>query len=266
MSDVVVRRILGAVRFLDRSTESLITIPMQLDGNNLQFIRNRLYCYVIKSVSTLSEHTKQFEQPPEEPPFGSLSYLLTVTDPKNKYLPQQFTIRLPKDHDQEQNNNANSLFRPIDIKLFPSPCAPLNLNWSTIRVTIVYTADGFTGEKPAAGALLLVRRVSDNAIIARGLSDKRGEALVIIPGIPITNFSEEDNGETSDETDSDEDTTDPVVVYETSAQLEIIFDPDGTWPVNPRTLEQNRSEFLRGTDPVTLKTGRTETRSIVMNL
>ena len=55
-----------------------------------------------------------------------------------------------------------------------------------IRASVTAQATG----QPLSGALLRVERTSDATYLAGGISDSRGEALVAIPGIPVTTWEE----------------------------------------------------------------------------
>ena len=94
---------------------------------------------------------------------------------------------------------------------------------------------------PVPGALCRILNASDE-VIAGGMSDKRGEAVIIVPGIPVSDFAREDDTGTDDpefdepdpeldDEDLETDDTDylasgSVVEMETPVKLTIVVTPD----------------------------------------
>ena len=68
-----------------------------------------------------------------------------------------------------------------------------------------------------------------------------------------------------DHRDGDDD-EDPVLAFEIPAKLQVIFDPEASWPVDPDHLEAEEETLLRDTVDVLLRTGRTENISIRLEL
>ena len=89
--------------------------------------------------------------------------------------------------------------------------------------------------------MIRVIRVSDDSRIAAGLSDGRGEALVAVPGIPVTTWGE-DAG--------------PVLTTEVEARLEVVFDPASGPVPDPDDLEARRNELRLKSSTVMLASGR----------
>jgi len=98
--------------------------------------------------------------------------------------------------------------------------------------------------------------VADDTVLSSGLSDLRGEALVIVPGVPITQFADE----TDDYGDGDD--PPPVVVSERPARLEVSLASSPAWPVNPDELELNHTSNIVASENLTLRTGRMEKLTI----
>ncbi|VAW63279.1 hypothetical protein MNBD_GAMMA09-516 [hydrothermal vent metagenome] len=258
MTEQIDSRAIGALKCIDRATGYILTRPLNVISESADFIRNRSNLYVIKKVAGLGEYTDSFNPVPSLPATGSLSVTVQVKDPLNQYLPRTVDINLPLDTSPENIENSNSIFRPIEVSLYAAPNAGLLSNWSTVRVSVLRN-DNVLGEVPVKGSLLRIIRQSDNAVLSSGLSDGRGEALVIIPGVPITQFSEEESSDTELGNDT------PVVVSELSVRLEVSFDSSVSWPVNPDVLEANHSSNLVATENMALRTGRMEKINIVLN-
>jgi hypothetical protein len=256
----VTRRVLGAVRFVDGNTGLQVTGPLSIETSGARFVRNRRGCYVIWDAPSLENHAEAFEQPPGDPPLSSVTIELKVADPGNRYLPRRCAIRLPRDPDLQHVDEEESLFQPVDVRLLPSPTMGTAPGWAVVRATVV--AEGTNEALP--GALIRVLRTSDSELLAWGLSDWRdrakGEAMVTVPGIPITTWGD-GNGEGGNG---------PVIVNEIQVTLETFFDPDfepaaGDLP-DPEDLEARRAELPSSSTTVHLASGRTIAISLAVPL
>ena len=276
VNENVDRRYLGALRMIDRVTGNELNRPVRVTAPGLRFFLNRSFLQVISQAKGLEAHLEVFETPPDEPDALTREFTLSIEDPSGEYLPRSASIDLPL---VAAPGEENSLFTPIDIKLFVAPAAHASPNWSIIRASIYDLAD-MEAEDPVAGALLRVLDANGQLLMS-GLSDQRGEAAVIIPGIPITTFS------TGTEPDGDPE-TDPndaedwlaagsVIETETPVTLEIVVSPATPWPVDPSVMEARRNEWRRqfrdnDSDQVRdglaleLKTGETQSVKLFVNL
>jgi hypothetical protein len=251
-------RILGALRCVDHATEATIRTPLKVVADNVRFIRNLSSYYVISHAPGLEEHITEFEAPPMIPPLDSIEITVSVEDPGGTYLPRTDTITVPRDPDPEA---THSVFQPVDVILYRTSNASVQVNWSIVRGS-VFQLDEESARISIRGALLRVIRTEDDAVLARGLSDTRGEFLITVPGIPITSFA---NGED----DGEETPSGPVVTSETPVCLEVIVDPALPWPVNPDELEAHRASWVRNADEpllLSLKTGHMEKVEITVDL
>ena len=248
----VEQRVLGALRCVDATTLAPLEEPLTIEGEGVRLLRNRSGLRVIRDWPPLADHVTAFEAPPATPPVGSLSLELTVRDPGGRYLPRRVRTALPRDPRPERATESDSLFLPVEIPMYPSPGAPVGANWVELRVTVSEAATG----DALGGALLRV--VSDGQVLARGLTDWRGEGLVPVAGVPVTTWSTE---------------PDAVVVTEIPASLEAVFDPAsgvrspaavvraGQTPlalplVDPEAIEAARAGLPQGTRALRLAAGR----------
>lgn len=271
------RRYLGALRFVDQVTQRMLTRPLRLSGRGLTFFPNRSAFYVISRAAGLESHLTAFEEPPDTPDPGTLDFSLSVQDPSGEYLDRRLAFKLPRDPDPKA---AQSLFTPIDVTMFAAPVARLSPNWSVIRASIYDHADP-DAEIPVPGALLRVQD-TEGRLLMSGLSDPRGEAAVIIPGIPITRFSSGTTPDERSDSDSGEEDEDglasgDVVETQTAATLEIIVTPLTPWPVDPGEMEDKRASWRKpfrtadGDDlanelALALKTGKTHPLKLFVKL
>ena len=243
--DRVEQRVLGALRCMDATTLAPLTLPVAVAGAGASFIRNRSGLYVIREWTALAAHAIAFEAPPAVPAVGEAPPLdLTLTESSGHYLPRRVRLALPRDSDPANAAAAGSLFRAIDVAMYPSPAAPVATNWTVLRVTATETASG----DALGGALLRV--TANGTVLARGLTDSRGEALVPVPGVPVTTWSDD---------------PDAVIVSEISATLEAIFDPAagrrtpaatvraGGPPVEPPLVDPDAIESARAGLPQTTR-------------
>ena len=245
-------RILGALQCVDATTRVPITEPLIVSATDARLSRNHSGLYVIRSWSRLAAHEAPFEAPPAAPAIGSETLVLQIHDPAARYLTRRVAIALPRDPNAANAEQAGSLFRAVEVPMYPAASAPLSANWVELRVTVRDIAGG----DGLGGALLRV--VTPSGVLARGLTDWRGEGLVPVAGVPITTWSTEPGA---------------VVITEIPASLECYFDPatgtrtpaaavragtiPGTLPVpDPQAIEDGRGALPQSITPVVLAAGR----------
>ena len=181
-------RVLGALRFVDAATGRAVDVPLRVvAATGTDIIRNRSGLHVIRRHPVLAGHTDAYFEPPSEPALGAVDMDVTVHDPSGVYLSRTATLALPRDPDPDNADDAASLFRPVEIALYRSPSAAAALNWAALRVSL---ADADSGDA-LGGALLRV--LSNGNVLARGVTDWRGEALVPVVGIAVMTWSESDD-------------------------------------------------------------------------
>ena len=256
------QRVLGALRCVDATSLVPVTGPLALTGEGVDLIRNRSGLYVIRTWTRLADHASAFPAPPPQPPLGSELLELSVQDPADRYLPRLARLALPRDPRPDHAADAASLFRPVDVPLYPSPQAPVAANWVVLRVTVRESVS----DDVLGGALLRV--VSNGSVLARGLTDWRGEALVPVAGVPVTTWSTE---------------PDAVIVTQIPATLEAVFDPAAgrrtsaaavrhgapapARPlVDPDAIESARAGLPQASGPVLLAAGRSLSVSLQITL
>jgi hypothetical protein len=228
------RRILGAVRFLDATTGLMIRTPLDVQAPGAHLVRNRSGYYVIDSFTGFDDYIASFQTAPAA---GAAVMAGQVDDPDRQYLPRRFSVSLPRDADPANAAQPTSVFRAADVLLFASPVGGVSPLWAVIRAAVTRAGTSTA----LAGALIRVRRASDNAVLARGISDWRGEALVAVPGIPVTTFGAGPG---------------PVTQTGIDVVVETIYDPAATPPPDPDDLD-TRGALPRGTTNLHLVAGET---------
>jgi hypothetical protein len=264
--DRVDRRVLGAVRFVDVTTGLPVDVPLDVRTGEVTLrTTSRGYhvtggerigatprgYYVIERAPELEddeddtedEEDKEdkdvFAVPPDEP---SVAVTLTVVDDRvRRYLPRRCKVRLPRVARREP---PDSVFHAVEVALFPSPASRTSPGWAVVRASLVYDTDR---APPVPRALLLVRRASDNALLGRGLSDDRGQALVAVAGIPVTLWG---------------DGTGPVLATRVDATLAVAVNANASTPPDPDEIEAALDEFLVHSGPVSLGSGVEQTITI----
>jgi hypothetical protein len=248
----VERRVLGALRLVDATTLVPIDDPLIVSAPGARLLRNRSGLYVIHSWTRLPTHEDAFDAPPAAPAVGSASLVLDVRDPAGKYLGRRIAIALPRDPTPANVEQSGSLFRAVEVPMYPAASAAVSANWVELRATVRETASG----DGLGGALLRV--VTATGVLARGLTDWRGEALVPVAGVPITTWSTEPGA---------------VVITEIPASLECYFDAGvgtrttaadvragiapGTLPLpDPQAIENGRAALPQSIVPIVLAAGR----------
>ena len=213
------QRILGAVQFVDVVTKLPVSTPLRVSGARVQRNTSGLYVIVAPQPNTpaATAFKTYVETFPEPPNVANTGLTLSVEDFSGQYLAREFTFPAPLQDDNE--NQPNYLFKPVAVNLFPSPAAPVQMNWAAVRVHVHRT----NSTTPIAGALVRVTRDGQNTPVGVGLSDARGEALVAIAGLPLVEAAEDDG---------------PVLTSEYAASVEARVNPAATIP-NPDTMAAN---------------------------
>lgn len=250
MIENVQQRVLGALRPVDRVTRTPVTRALRVRSDTATLIQNRRGYYVVIRADGLDAHVEAFQEPPATPAIGSNSYSFEISDPQKRYLPRLLTLRLPRDPDPGHAGSADSLFTPRDVLMYPASTAPLSHNWSTVRATVTQGP-----ALPRSGALIRITDPARDVQLSSGITDQRGEALLIVPGVPVTKFADGDgeNGGGDDEDDEP-----PVVVNRLPVRLELSLGTTAPWPVDPDLLEQNHAANLQVSLDLSLSTGQME--------
>jgi len=268
----VERRVLAGIRFVDAATGGHVGAPLILESPKLAFARNRIGLFAVTRLRpetieerTLAAHLDAFDEAPALPAAGSVDFAVTVSDPKEQYLPRRFAISLPRGDDWKE---------PIEVELSPAPTALLAPNWSGVRASLRRRQDG--EDVPLVGARLTVIRDSDGEVLAHGFSDERGEVLVVVVGIQVIDFTSPtppDDGGDSDGADGDGDGDDDapeIGANHVATRIEIHTGPgDDPWPPDPAAIEAEGQawEPVDGALPTpALRTGRVETADLQLLL
>ena len=245
MTETLTRRVLAALRVVDGVTGQPISSPLSVSGAGTLWVRNRRGLFVLMAIPGLEAHQDALLGPPVDPAIGSISLVVEVRDMGSAYLSRRQTIRLPRDPDPAHASEGSSVFQPIESRLYLSPSAPTSSAWAIIRATVVREGS----EQGLGGVLIRVLRASDGDVLARGISDGRGEALIAVPGIPVTTW---------------EAAPGPVMGTEVDVQVEVVVDPGASEVPDPDHLEAHRATLPNTQVTMKLASGRTVVRKLTV--
>lgn len=238
-----VRRVWAALRFVDAASGRAVDgrLAVQVPGARLQ--RNGSGLWVLSTVDAPAGRRAEFQayedafDPVPEP--AALGLGGTVADPLGRYLPRAFTLALPRAALPE--GPLAPRFQPVDVVLDYSPAAPLLPTWAVVRVAVRHQG------QPAPQAALRLQRPGGGALLGRGASDARGEALLVAAGVP--QLSAGDGA--------------VVVQRELDAELTISFDPaaDAALPMDPDALA-SRAGVVRRSLALRIASGLAQTLAV----
>jgi hypothetical protein len=248
MHEHVDHRVLAALRFVDATIGSQVAASLDVVGAGVRVIRNRTGLHVVVEAPGFDAYTAAFRDPPAVPA-GSVT--LTVHDRGRRYLSRQVAVALPRDPEPTHAGFDDSLFRPVDVALYPAPAGALGVGWAVLRLSVKRGAT----DQGLPYAYVRVVRDSDDELLAVGMADHRGEALVTVAGIPVTSWN------------TTSISTSPVV-SSVAAHVTAYFDPTaydertGRWP-DPDVLEQTFSTLAHSAEEsFDLASGHAEARRI----
>ena len=183
MNEAVDRRVLGAFRVVDAITGNSVRDPLTVSTAPLTVRPNRSAIYVVFNAPGMEKLTDEFDPPAWQDPSN---FEVSIQDPGLRYLPRRANVQAPRKLPIPVDPatvlaDPTVVFNPQEVKLFPSPAAVLSPNWAVIRVSIVQS--GVTTRAGLAWAVVQATRTDNNALLATTVSDKRGEALLAIPGL-----------------------------------------------------------------------------------
>lgn len=171
------RRILACVVFVDwlgREVRSPIVIA-RVEG--LRSFWKRPGMLIVTNAPGLSAHAEAFLAAPAQPARGSVRLTLAARPLDPGLAPRSFALALPRNRRPDQ---PDSVFDPLRIVLPPTPVARIDGLAAGLRVSVTRDSDGAAIE----GALVRLRPAG-GLPQAVALTDAAGEALLIVPAVPL---------------------------------------------------------------------------------
>lgn len=180
MIELLDRRVLGAIEFVDAVTAARMRGPLRIEPEDarVRIEANRSYIYVIHGAPGLEQHVGEFARMPARPAAESLDVAVTVTDPARRYLPRMARIKLPRK--DAPASDPLSVLNPIVVPMYPATSASVGNHWAVLRVR-VQAEDGTA--RGLRNALIVVSPQLDGISPVTALTGPHGEALAAFTGI-----------------------------------------------------------------------------------
>jgi hypothetical protein len=174
------RRMLAALAFVDAAGRA-VTTPVTITSPGIGVLVKRPGEVVVTKAPGLEAYAASFAAPPAAPAVGSISIPLDLRPADPAFAPRRFVLILPRDPDPVHAGDLSSLFRPVEVPLLPGPRATATGLLAALRVTVRRSTDGLAIE----GALVRLRPEGGRPQ-ARALTDPAGDALLLVPGVPMS--------------------------------------------------------------------------------
>jgi hypothetical protein len=169
------RRVLGAMRCVDAVSNTPITEVISVHSTMLDIRRNSSGSYVIFNAPGSRRLTEQFDV---IPPWPGATFFEAIIEPgSTRYLPRRAQVSIPR---SVKLDDPNSVMVPQDVPVYVAPSAPLLPNWAVVRIAVKKAG---TADERLAWTILRMTRDSDGSVLATGMSDTRGEAVLAVPGL-----------------------------------------------------------------------------------
>lgn len=182
MNEVIERRVFGAIEFVDDITGARVSTPLHIDSPGVHLLRNHSGLHVIREIDGADAYTRAVDDPPTRP--ARANRLVTVSDPEQRYLPQAFTLALPRwlAAPGAPVNDVDNALLPVQIRLLPAAGLALRATWAVLRLKVVVT--GSNPEVGLANVLVDANPAVSGLAVRRTLTDRHGEALLVIDNAP----------------------------------------------------------------------------------
>ncbi|HWF76376.1 MAG TPA: hypothetical protein VN694_04295 [Caulobacteraceae bacterium] len=178
--DLLDRRALAALRFVDATGAQVVT-PVAVSADGAKFVRTRSGLAAVLAAPGLEAHESAFQAPPAAPAIGSVTVELDVRPACAELAARRFALKLPRNPDPAQAATADSLFKPVEVALLPTPRARVSGLLAALCVTVRRSDD----QRRVGGALVRLR--PDGGLPeARAITDMAGDALLIVAGAPLS--------------------------------------------------------------------------------
>jgi hypothetical protein len=269
-------RVLGALRFADATTGGWITSALSVSSARATLVRNRSGVFVITGAAGFDPDTGL---PVSDDPQPALEF--DVEDPAGRYLARRLRVSLPRDPDPTHVDAPNWLFLAQRVSLYPAPAALVYPGQAAVRVTVTDAATS-RGIPHVWIRLTWTRSVepepepdpepdepadeddaaddppADNAgaeiveLLGTGMTDARGEALVAVSGVPVTNWDAADEG--------------PVLATEIDAVVDVYVDVEASSPPDPDAIDESRDQLPTARADLKLASGKETIVRLALNV
>jgi hypothetical protein len=195
------RRILAALRFVD-TLGNPARGPVTINAPGVRFFVRRPGEIVVTNAPGLDDYAATFPAAPTTPAVGSVAVPLDLWPSDPALGPRRFALTLPRDPDPANAATPASIFQPVVVTLLPATSATAPGQVAALRVIVTRSTDSARVE----GALVRLRPTGLPQ--ARALTGPEGEAVLLVPGVPLSTPG-----------------TGGTVVGDIAADLDAIIDP-----------------------------------------
>jgi hypothetical protein len=183
-------RVLGGFQCFDAITNQSIVDPLKISNTQLSLRANRSGVYAIWDAPNLRQYTA-FDPPTPWPNPETPAPEITISDPSLRYLPRRATLQVPQALPTTSPPPTTPpsftatvgtaiTYGPQPITLYRSPAAQVAPNWAVVRASVASNAN-----PPAPLPWAVLRVMSGATIMATGVADANGEALLAVPGLGL---------------------------------------------------------------------------------
>jgi hypothetical protein len=177
--DLLDRRALALLTFADALGARVLS-PVLVLADGVRLFVKRPGALVIAEAPGFETYTATFDPTPAAPAVGSVRLQLDIRPADPAFGARRAAVALPRDPDPTHTDQPGSLFQPIEISLLPTPMAELTGLAAALSVTVRRADDN----RRVEGALVRLRPEGARPG-ARAMTDAAGDALLLVPGLPL---------------------------------------------------------------------------------
>src|SRR5437764_5671762 len=179
--DLLDRRVLALLTFTDAMGADVLS-PVSVVADGIKLFAKRPGAVVIAEAPGFEIYSAAFDPLPAAPAVGSVTLQLDIRPSDPALGVRRAALVLPRDPDPTHADQPGSLFRPIEIALLSTPMAEPTGLAAALSVTVRRADDNRRVEGP------LVRlRPEGGRPEAHAMTDAAGDALLLVPGVPLAN-------------------------------------------------------------------------------
>jgi hypothetical protein len=196
------RRILAVLRFVDTLGRPARG-PVAIVSPGVRFFVRRPGEIIVTGAPGFDVYAASFLAPPATPAVGSVTVPLDFWPSDPALAARRFALALPRDPDPANAATSTSVFQAVVVTLLPTTSTSAPGQVAALRVVVTRSTDGARVQ----GALVRLRP-SGGLPEVRALTGPDGEAVLLVPGVPLSIPG-----------------TGGIVVADIAADLDAIVDP-----------------------------------------
>jgi len=177
--DLLDRRALALIALRDAFGRP-VTSPITVSAAEVRIVVKNGGTFAVVDAPGFAAHSSAFAAPPASPPIGSVSIPLAILPADPRLQARRYVLKLPRDPDPAKRGQANSLFAPVAVQLLATPLQRREALAGIVRARVHRKSDGAL----VGGALVRIRS-NDGKFEAMGVTDRAGEAALVVPGLPL---------------------------------------------------------------------------------